>query len=355
VTSTHTERISRGLYELPTKEHALYRFYDRTDALLYVGITMDLPKRFKQHRKGKPWWLAVTRVEVEHFDTRGEALGAEKTAIKDECPLYNDQHNEFVEVVAERPTPAEPEPSLPIGEIFRFLRSGELAGYLARAKEYSGDTRGDAITANAARLVVDDLTSERSCVLNAMQQLIRTWPDCVALREKVDHEAKEFDFHQTEGELLSSVLKAITRRRELGWLDSLSCEERDEWLACAATAHGLSVEDTQDDPSPEIVRAAYDYYADYRDYRWLPERMCCRAGRHGARCPKLITHRVYFLNCPLTECQSRGQCDGHSDLCARHLDMVRDGRIRRRHDGSRFTIERCEDLPPAERFDEAPF
>lgn len=89
--------VSKALVQLPTKPHALYRFFDRTDVLLYVGITMDLPARVGQHRKDKPWWVEVNHITIEHFEDRAEVLLAEREAIRTEKPLYNSTHNELVD------------------------------------------------------------------------------------------------------------------------------------------------------------------------------------------------------------------------------------------------------------------
>lgn len=89
--------VSVGLLGLHQRPHVLYRFYDRTDTLLYVGITMDLPKRMGNHRKEKPWWAAVDHITVEHFDNREDALAAEAEAIRTESPLYNVSHNDLVQ------------------------------------------------------------------------------------------------------------------------------------------------------------------------------------------------------------------------------------------------------------------
>lgn len=93
-----TRRVSAASLALEHQPHALYRFFDRSDVLLYVGITVDLAKRIKNHRKGKPWWTQIHNITVEHFDTRQEALDAERKAIRDEKPLHNDQHNPHVVV-----------------------------------------------------------------------------------------------------------------------------------------------------------------------------------------------------------------------------------------------------------------
>lgn len=73
---------------------ALYRFFDSEGRLLYVGISMDVQKRWKVHEteRATTWWPRVDRRTVEWFDTRNEALAAEVTAIKKESPLHNVMH-----------------------------------------------------------------------------------------------------------------------------------------------------------------------------------------------------------------------------------------------------------------------
>ncbi len=71
----------------------LYRFYSDADDLLYVGISERGPERWKAHRREKPWWIDVTYTTTEHYDTRQQALDAERDAIIAEKPLYNVVHN----------------------------------------------------------------------------------------------------------------------------------------------------------------------------------------------------------------------------------------------------------------------
>jgi predicted GIY-YIG superfamily endonuclease len=89
--------VSKALVQLPTKPHALYRFFDRADVLLYVGISASLPTRIAKHRNLKPWWTDVRNITVEYYDTRDEAIAAETEAIKSEKPLYNTTHNELAQ------------------------------------------------------------------------------------------------------------------------------------------------------------------------------------------------------------------------------------------------------------------
>ena len=72
-----------------TTTTTLYRFYDDTGALLYVGISKHALRRLTEHQTGQPWWSEVARSTMEHFDTREEAAEAELVAIRTEGPLFN--------------------------------------------------------------------------------------------------------------------------------------------------------------------------------------------------------------------------------------------------------------------------
>jgi len=67
----------------------LYRFYDGSGSLLYVGIAGNPGRRFEQHAKTKHWWADVASVAITHYQTRDEALVAETAAIQTEAPAYN--------------------------------------------------------------------------------------------------------------------------------------------------------------------------------------------------------------------------------------------------------------------------
>lgn len=121
-------------------DHALYRFYDRTSQLLYIGITRDPSSRWSQHRGDKPWWLEVRRIEIESLPDRATALKAERLAIQSEMPRYNVVHN--------RRTPAPPRVHQPLerDQLYELL-SQELAELqaerrLARMKQESGTNHG---------------------------------------------------------------------------------------------------------------------------------------------------------------------------------------------------------------------
>lgn len=75
---------------------ALYRYYDAEGSLLYIGIACDPDRRRDEHAvtAADTWYpLAVSR-RVGWFDTRREAEGAEKLAIKQEKPRFNSRFNQ---------------------------------------------------------------------------------------------------------------------------------------------------------------------------------------------------------------------------------------------------------------------
>lgn len=70
---------------------ALYRHYDDRGVLLYVGIATNPVSRTDSHRRSSRWASLSVRLDIEWFDTRREALGAESVAIKSEGPVFNIQ------------------------------------------------------------------------------------------------------------------------------------------------------------------------------------------------------------------------------------------------------------------------
>jgi predicted GIY-YIG superfamily endonuclease len=71
---------------------ALYRLYDDSDVLLYIGATNNAAVRWAKHAAEKPWWGDVRRQDITWFADRPTALKAEKEAIRREQPKYNLEH-----------------------------------------------------------------------------------------------------------------------------------------------------------------------------------------------------------------------------------------------------------------------
>ncbi|MEU0818899.1 GIY-YIG nuclease family protein [Streptomyces mirabilis] len=69
---------------------ALYRLYDAAGRLLYVGITDNPERRWRQHARDKAWWSDVEDRSCEWFDTRGQAERHEREVVQNESPLHNE-------------------------------------------------------------------------------------------------------------------------------------------------------------------------------------------------------------------------------------------------------------------------
>jgi len=68
---------------------ALYRHYDESNALLYVGISVNPMARTSAHADASHWFESVRRVEIEQYPTLSDALNAEAVAIVIEKPAHN--------------------------------------------------------------------------------------------------------------------------------------------------------------------------------------------------------------------------------------------------------------------------
>lgn len=75
----------------PAVRTALYRLYDESDTLLYVGISINPPIRFREHGR-RDWWQNVVRSTLEWWPDQQSAEAAEITAIRTEHPLHNRRH-----------------------------------------------------------------------------------------------------------------------------------------------------------------------------------------------------------------------------------------------------------------------
>jgi hypothetical protein len=105
----------------------LYRHFDATGRLLYVGISLFAFRRLAAHERNAGWWKDVRTVTITPpYRTRAEvAAAAEIEAIRNEKPRYNQQHH---------PNPVEPPiaPAMAGEALMRRLaaahRHGEVPG-----------------------------------------------------------------------------------------------------------------------------------------------------------------------------------------------------------------------------------
>ena len=90
---------------------ALYRFYDARENLLYIGITNDPWRRWREHVREKPWYPQVKHQSVTWYDTEWRARKAETRAIRAERPQFN---------IAGAIRPPEARAMLTSGDALRF-------------------------------------------------------------------------------------------------------------------------------------------------------------------------------------------------------------------------------------------
>jgi predicted GIY-YIG superfamily endonuclease len=134
-----------------SRHSCVYRFYDWSNRLLYVGVSDNLPRRLIEHEADKEWWWEVAWVKVEHWNSREEALAVEAIAIRTEKPRYNrtkggvQQHGKAsmrqAQPVGQRRAPEEGDTG---PWCWRIRATGEeLCGYLALYWEVEGDPISD--------------------------------------------------------------------------------------------------------------------------------------------------------------------------------------------------------------------
>lgn len=94
---------------MTNQQHVLYRFYDATGALLYIGITSNPGNRFQQHAQEKPWWHEVRGITLELYPDRASVLQAETLAIHVEKPRFNKKRPSLPNGPSARPSPTSPD------------------------------------------------------------------------------------------------------------------------------------------------------------------------------------------------------------------------------------------------------
>lgn len=68
---------------------AVYRHFDATGSLLYVGKSINALVRTQQHLRRSIWFQQICTITIEWFASEREALEAEGRIIRDEKPKYN--------------------------------------------------------------------------------------------------------------------------------------------------------------------------------------------------------------------------------------------------------------------------
>lgn len=77
------------IHDPACRRHFVYRAFDAESRLLYVGCTMNLDRRRKEHRSDSPWFVHATRFRIAGPYNYQTARRIERETIATEQPLYN--------------------------------------------------------------------------------------------------------------------------------------------------------------------------------------------------------------------------------------------------------------------------
>lgn len=309
-------RVSVGQAELATKPHALYRFYDRTDVLLYVGISIDLPARLRKHRREKPWWLEIANITVEPHDSRAEALAAEAVAITEETPLYNDQHNPTVHVADEAPAVAAFARAIlrlavPDDDALECALEDAAADLESDDGSEADPWGGDPAILAVEREVADLQLRER-LLAEVVADLMKVLPagayNAAKTRAAEHHELWPFDEPSNFEDFLQTARGAVPEVAALS-LNTLGGRALEWRLAAERAVARLANADDVTVQAAEMAQQA----ASGRRLKG----MCRSDGSGEAICARRAEVVVWVENCPSTKCREN-PCKGHLYWCGRH-------------------------------------
>lgn len=70
-------------------KHDVHKAYNTDGVLLYVGISVNVFKRLKEHKQYAEWHPHSSRIDVVQYRNRDAARAEEARCIRSDNPLYN--------------------------------------------------------------------------------------------------------------------------------------------------------------------------------------------------------------------------------------------------------------------------
>lgn len=137
--------MADGTALLDARPTTLYRAYDASGRLLYVGIAVNWPRRWGQHAERSPWYQQVTRLELTEYANRPDAMAAEKRVVAAEHPVHNIEH-----------TPRDRRPWRTANEQHYYVRPFDYTAFTRRGLASRYRDLGMAINA-----LISAITAER--------------------------------------------------------------------------------------------------------------------------------------------------------------------------------------------------
>ena len=88
----------KGHDKINMKKHMIYKFYNKNDQLLYIGITNSIRKRLHLHKQKKEWFNEINKILVSEKLSRNEAYIYEIFFISNEKPIHNIEYTKGGEI-----------------------------------------------------------------------------------------------------------------------------------------------------------------------------------------------------------------------------------------------------------------
>lgn len=195
----------------------VYRMFNHCGQLLYVGIADNAGNRMAQHAADKPWWVEITRIDLDIHASREAARLAEEAAIVRERPLYNKARPRSARVLL----PLDP----PAGGWHRYL--GETRVYFTNAQwavtEYGIECIGDSPYDIAAHRVSEMRGPHYEWPLHMAG---KTWVKVDAFNEALRFALQEFPGHTLNEGAWTATMRELAARDERGAASDEEWEER---------------------------------------------------------------------------------------------------------------------------------
>lgn len=81
--------LNKSQRRISKLKHDVYKAYNTDGQLLYVGVSVNVFKRLKEHKQYAAWIPDTERIYVVQYLNRSAALAEEARCIREDGPVYN--------------------------------------------------------------------------------------------------------------------------------------------------------------------------------------------------------------------------------------------------------------------------
>lgn len=81
--------MNKSARRIRNRPHDVYKAFNAAGELLYVGISINVFNRLREHEKYAGWVRDASTLRVVRYADRRQAMAEEARTIRDEAPLWN--------------------------------------------------------------------------------------------------------------------------------------------------------------------------------------------------------------------------------------------------------------------------